>query len=158
MIRSQAPQEFETLLPVLVRPHAGMGFVHDNKRRAGACEALAPALGFDVVEAHHGCWIGVENRLRGRKAALQPRSRSGRHCDRIDIEFGLELAGPLLDEMRRTQDRKPICFAAIDQLAQNEASLDRLADADIIRDQQTHGGKPERHQQWNQLIGPRLKT
>ena len=43
--------------------------------------------------------------------------------------------------MRRAQDREAIRLAAIDQLAQDEAGLDRLADADVVGDQQPHDGQ-----------------
>ena len=70
----------------------------------------------------------------------------------------LQLARPLLDEMGRAQDRETIRLAAIDQLAQDQAGLDRLADADIVRDQQAHDGKAQRHQQRHELIGTRFEA
>ena len=33
-----------------VRPHAGVGLVHDDELRAGPQEVAAPAVGLDVVE------------------------------------------------------------------------------------------------------------
>ena len=60
--------------------------------------------------------------------------------------------------MRWAQHGEPIDLAAIDQLAHDQPSLDRLADADVVRNQQPHDGKPQRHQQWHQLVGTRLEA
>ena len=102
--------------------------------------------------------MGVEQRLRGGQAALQPGGRGRRDRDRIEVELGLELAGPLLDEMGRAQDREAVGLAAVDQLAQDEPGLDRLADADVVGDQQPHDRKAQRHQQRHELIGAGLEA
>ena len=60
--------------------------------------------------------------------------------------------------MRRAEDRETIRLAAIDQLAQDETTFDRLADTDIVGDEQSDDGKPQRHQQRHELIGPRLEA
>ena len=36
---------------------------------------------------------------------------------RVEVELGVQFAGPLLDEMRRAEDREAVGLAAIDQLA-----------------------------------------
>ena len=53
-------EQFEALLPALVRADAGVRFVDHDQSRAGAREAVAAPLGLDVVEADHGERIGIE--------------------------------------------------------------------------------------------------
>ena len=80
-------EQLEPLLPALVRADAGMRLVDDDQRRAGARKAVAAPLGLDVVEADHGVGMGVEQRLRGGQAALQPRRRGGGDSDCVEIEL-----------------------------------------------------------------------
>ena len=72
--------------------------------------------------------------------------------------FRFKFAGPLLDEMGRAQDREAIRLAAVDQLAQDQSGLDRLADADIVGDQQPHDRKAQRHEQRHKLVGTRFEA
>ena len=60
--------------------------------------------------------------------------------------------------MRRAEDGEAVGLAAVDQLAQDQAGLDGLADADIVGDQQPHDGEAQRHQQRHELIGARLEA
>ena len=106
-------------------------------------QTFATLIGLDVVEADDRVGIGVEQRLRGRQSAFQPRRRSGGDGDGVDIELGVQFAGPLLDQMRRTKHREAVGFAAIDQFAQDQPGLDGLADADIVGDQQPHDRQPQ---------------
>ena len=135
-VPSQPRQKLEALLPPLVRADAGMRFVDDNEIRAAPGEAFAALLGLDVVEADDREGIGIEQGLGERQASLQPACRAGRDRDGFDPEAGLQLSDPLFDEMRRAEHRKRIHFTPIHQLAQDQARLDRLADADVIRDEQ----------------------
>ena len=61
---------------------------------------------------------------------------------------------PLFDEMRRAEHRERIHLAPIHQLAQDQAGLDRLADADIVRDEQRGYRQAKGHQQGYELVGP----
>ncbi|GMV63352.1 MAG: hypothetical protein AMXMBFR74_25200 [Parvibaculum sp.] len=63
----------------------------------------------------------------------------------------------MFNEVRWAQYRERIHLASVHQLAQNETSFDRFADADIIRNQQAWRRHAKRHQQGDKLIGPRLK-
>jgi hypothetical protein len=56
------------------------------------------------------------------------------------------------------QNRDSIDLASVNQLPKNEPCLNRLADSDVVSDHQADGGKAERHQQWNQLIGSGLES
>ena len=59
--------------------------------------------------------------------------------------------------MRRADHGKARDLAAVEQLADDQAGLDGLADADVVGDEQADRFLPERHQQRNQLVGARLE-
>jgi hypothetical protein len=73
-----------------------------------------------------------------------------------DVEARLELAHPLLHEVRRAQHGERLDVAAVEQLAGDERGLDGLADADVVGDEQAHGIELERHQQRDELVGAGL--
>jgi hypothetical protein len=60
--------------------------------------------------------------------------------------------------VRRAEDGEALDLTAVDELAQDEAGLDRLADADIVRDQEPRGFLAERHHQRGELVGARLEV
>ncbi len=157
-VRGEPLQQLEALMPALMRPDAGMRLVDDDQRRASPREAFPPLVGLDVIEADHGEGMRLEQGLRRRQASLEAGRAGGGHLDRIDVELGAQLARPLLDEMRRAEHGEPVGLAAVDQLAQDEAGFYRLADTDIVGDQQAHDRKPQRHQERHELIGARLET
>ena len=59
--------------------------------------------------------------------------------------------------MRRAKHGERIDLAPIHQLAQDQAGLDRLADADVVGDEQPRHRQAKRHQQGDELVGPRLE-
>ncbi len=151
-------EQFEPLLSALMRADAGMRFVHHDQRRTCTPEALAALFRLDIVEADHCVGVSMEQRLRRWKSAFQPRCGGGSDRHRIEVELGVQLAGPLFNEVRWTEDREAIGLAAINQLAEDQAGFNGLADADVVGDQQPHHVEAERHQQWHQLIGAWLET
>src|SRR6185312_12448095 len=74
----------------------------------------------------------------------------------MQVEALLKFSDPLFDKVGRTQHCHPFDLAAIQELASDQAGLDGLADTHIVSDQQAHWIKAQSHQQWHQLIGPRL--
>jgi hypothetical protein len=60
--------------------------------------------------------------------------------------------------VRRTEHREALHLPAIEQLASYQTSLHRLADADVVGDQQAHWIELERHEEWDQLVRPRLDS
>src|SRR5262245_30153370 len=60
--------------------------------------------------------------------------------------------------MRRAEDRDPADLTAIEQLARDDAGFDRLADADVVRDQQADGVELERHHERDELVRPRFDS
>ena len=156
-VPSQFGQKLETLLLAPLRADARVRFVDDHEVRTAPGEAVATLVGLDVVEADDGEGIGVEQGLGERQAALQPGGGPGRDRGGLDAEAGLQLGDPLIDEMRRAQHGKGIDFAAIHELAQDEAALDCLPDADVVGDEDARRLKPKRHQQGNELVSARLE-
>ncbi len=63
---------------------------------------------------------------------------------------------PLLGQLRRAEDREARYFAAVEQFSGDERSFDRLADADVVGNQDADWVELQRHQQWHELVGPRL--
>jgi hypothetical protein len=70
----------------------------------------------------------------------------------MQMELRPQLELPLLGEVRRAEHGKALSVAAVQHLSGDQRSLDRLADADIVGDQQPHGLELECHQQRNELI------
>ena len=63
---------------------------------------------------------------------------------------------PLVDQMRRAEDRHPLDLAPVEQLAGDERRLDGLADADVVGDEQAHRVLLQRHHERHELVGARL--
>jgi hypothetical protein len=151
-------QQLEAPVP---RPSAGDGsmrLVHHHHLGAGAQEIVEPAIALDEVEADDGEGIGVEDAHGVRQVALKPRRARCRDGRRSQGKLGLQLGTPLIDQVRRAEDCEPLNLAAVDELAQDEAGLDRLADPDVVRDQQPRGFLAERHHQRGELVGARLEV
>ena len=74
----------------------------------------------------------------------------------VEVEARFELGDPLVDQVRRAQHGEALDLAAVEQLARDERRLDRLADADVVGDQQPHRIELQRHQQRHELVGARL--
>ena len=155
-ILSEAIEQLIPLLAAAFNAHAAMRLIDDDERRAGARKAFATAIGLDVVQRHNGVGVRVEDRFgRGQRALEAGSSRSG-HGDSIEVELLPELGRPLLDQVRWTEHAETVDFAAVKQFAEDEPGFDRLADANIVGDQQANDRKPQRHENRHQLVSPGL--
>jgi hypothetical protein len=127
------PKQLKSLLTPEVSPNAGMRFVDDHERRTRASEAVSSLFGLDVVQANDGECVRLKERLRLCQSPFKPSGRS--RCDRnsVKVELAVQLSCPLLNQMWRTQDGKPINLSTIDKLTQNKASLYCLSDTYVIR-------------------------
>jgi len=114
------------------------------------------AVALDVVETDDDDRVMLEKREARRQLALQSGDTGGGERDRQEMEMPVELGLPLLDQMRRTEHGEAGDLAAIMQLAHDQARFDRLADTDVVGDQQANRRLTERHQQRHELIRPRL--
>ena len=99
---------------------------------------------------------------RATRPGARPRSRrrDGRRQGRARHRGGtcsLISALPLLGEVRRAEDGEPLALAAVQELRGDEAGLDRLADADVVGDEEPDGVLPQRHEQRHELVGPRAR-
>jgi hypothetical protein len=63
---------------------------------------------------------------------------------------------PLLRKVRRAEHAEAPNLRPIEELAGDEASLDRLSDANVIGDEQTYGLQAQCHEQGHELVGARL--
>jgi hypothetical protein len=81
----------------------------------------------------------VDRDVRPQHSPLEPAHLRRLHQRRLDREFFAQRALPLIAEMRRAQHCEPSGKAPIEQLAGDHRRLDRLADTDIVGDQQAHG-------------------
>ena len=94
-----------------------MRLIDHHKAGARSREAVAPPVTLDVIQADDGEGVGVEKGLGDGEAAFQFGGGRGRDRNGVEVELGFEFPGPLIDEMRRTQDGKAIDLAPIDELA-----------------------------------------
>ena len=86
------------------------------------------------LAAHSGDVCAIEDRER------EPEAR-------------LHLVTPLLQHRRRTGDHDPIDPPAQQQLARDQAGLDRLAETDVVGDEEIDARQPERLSQRLELVG-----
>ena len=70
-----------------------------------------------------------------------------------ESKAALELVLPLEDDGRRTGDDDPTDLLAQEELAEDQARFDRLADADVVRDEEVDPWQKERFAQRLELIG-----
>ena len=156
VVSSQALQQLEAQLLAGTAGRAGVGLVDDDAPGRDGQEVFAVALALDVVQAHHHHGVVVEQAHAMRKLAFQPAGAGGGERHGGHVEALLQLALPLLDQVRGAEHGHALDFAAVHQFAHDERGFDGLADADVVANQQAHGGQAQRHQQRHQLVGPRL--
>ena len=152
----QAPEQLVPLMPAPAGRGAGVRFVDDHEVGARLEEVVAPLAGLDVVETDDGVRMHREDALARWNAPFQAPRAPGGDGRGADVEANVELGDPLVHEMRRTEDDGAIDVAAVEQLACDEQGLDRLADPDVVGDEQAHGVELERHEQRHELVGSRL--
>ena len=141
-------------------PHlrAGMCLVDNHELRGCLTEHGRMRIGLDVVQRNDGERIVLKD-CQGLiwDAALKRCRRRSRHRLGHDVEVPVEFRHPLVDERRRTQHASTLDLTTVKELAQNEPRFNRLADTDVIGDQETGHGLLQRHHQRHKLIGTRRK-
>ena len=156
---SEAAQEIVTLLAPAARAGGGraaVGLVHDHELRALAGEIVGAALRLDEVGGDHREAMAFEDGGAQGQIAFETLDGARQHQFRVDVELVRQLPLPLFRQMGRAQYREAPNLAAVEQFAGDEAGLDRLADAHVVRDEHAHRVEPERHHQRHELIGPGL--
>ena len=134
---------------------AGMGLVNHDEFRRGAQKVVTVRLGLDVVEADHDGVVIGEDRFISGDVTLQARNSATRERDSIEVEVALKLAGPLIDEVRRTEHGETGNLPAIKQFAHNKGGLNGLADTHVVGHQKPRDRHLERHEKRHELIGSR---
>ena len=150
------------LVPLVARPaplvprRAGVRLVHDHELRARPEELRAPPLALDEVQGDHGEGVALEQALPHRAGAFEAGGRAGEHELRVDVELARELALPLLRQRRRAEHRGPAHLPAVQELSEDQAGLNGLADAHVVRDEEAHRVQAQGHEKRHELVRPRL--
>jgi hypothetical protein len=131
---------------------ACVGFVHDHHFRAGPLELGAPALRFDEIRRDDDVRVTLKERFADAAMFFQAVDRRGQRQLGLNMELVAQFALPLRRELRRTEYGDPLDFAAIKQFARDQTGFNRLADADIIGDEDAHRVELEADQQRNELV------
>ena len=152
----QSPEQLVPLMPALAGRSARVRLVDDHEVGARLEEVVAPLRGLDVVETDDRVRVHREDADARWNAPFQASRAPGGDGRGADVEADVELGDPLVHEMRRAQDDGSIDIAPVEQLARDEQGLDRLADADVVGDEQAYGVELERHEQRHELVGSRL--
>jgi len=141
----------------LGRLRCAVRLVHEQQIRAILDEGPPVVLALDQVDTGHKIRIILENTdVRG-YVTLQARQGAGANDHRIDTELVLQLLLPLVAQIRRAQDAHATDIAPVEQFAHNQARLDRLANPDVIRDQQAHRLLLQGHHQRHELVQARAE-
>jgi hypothetical protein len=82
--------------------------------------------------------VGKDAHILARHVALEATYLRRLNKDANDPEFLAKLALPLIAQMRWCENGKSPCDSAVEELAGDHPCLDRLADANIVRNQQPH--------------------
>ena len=133
-----------------------MRLVDDDEVGAGAQEVEPARLGLDEVHGDDDVGVPLEERHAGAATPLEARDGAREDELGLDVELLAQLALPLLGEGGRAEDGEPVRLAPGDQLGGDEAGLDRLADADVVGDEEAHRVELERHEERDELVGARL--
>ena len=114
------------------------------------------ALALDVVEADHHDGVLIEQAHAVRQVTLDAAGAGRCEGHSLQVEAVLQLALPLLHQVRRAQHGQAGDFTPVDELAGDQPSLDGFADTHVVGNQKAHGGQAQGHEQRHQLVGPRL--
>ena len=124
----------------------GVGFVDDDQFGGGPHELVAPATGLDVVGGDHHEGIKVEKGLANGRVPLQPGDcgRKDQLC--LDVELLGQLFLPLLGQVGRAKHGQAPHFTPVQELAGDQAGLNRLANAHVVGNQKAHRIELECHE------------
>jgi len=140
----------------LVAEGAGVGFVYDHALRARPNEFVATPVGLDEVHGHDDVRVDVEQRLGASATPFEAAGRARQHQFNFNVELVIELRLPLFREVGRAQDGGLVDLPPVQEFPDQQACLDRLADADIVGDEQADRVELQPHQQRHELVRARL--
>jgi hypothetical protein len=136
-----------------------VGFVHDDEFWTVLEEIGPMMIALGVVDADDDVWVIAENAVIARgKVTLESAdgARPNDHC--LKAEMTPKLSLPLVAEVRRAEDADAVDFPTVEQFARNQQGLDGLSDTHVIGNQHSHRIEPERHEERDELVGPRAYT
>ena len=116
-------------------PRACVRFVDDHQLGALLDEDVAPDVRLDEVDADDLIGVIVVDARIALDLAVEPCLGVRANDDRLDVELRADLLLPLVAEVGQADDREALDLPALQKLADDEQSFDRLADADIIGDE-----------------------
>src|SRR5579863_9782640 len=99
----------------------------------------------------------IDSDVRPRQFTLKPAKIRRLYNCWAKSEFLGELLRPLIAQVRWTQDQHAPDKATVEHLARDHARFDRLANADIVCDQQAYGIELQGENKRQELVGPRWK-
>ena len=132
-----------------------MCLVDDYEVRTYSQEFISPPVRFYVVEGNYGVGIDLEDGFVRPEVAFKTRDRPGSHHFGFNAEFFRKFPLPLLAQMRRTDNGKPFDFPAVEKFPDDQPGFYGLADAYIVRDQETYGVQLESQEQGRELVRSR---
>jgi hypothetical protein len=133
-----------------------MGLIQNDEVRARADELIASPVGLDVVDGYDRERMHVKDRLVRAAFPLQAMDGAGQDKLRVDVELLGQFPLPLLGQVRRAQNTEGLTLTSIQKLAGDQCSLNGLADANVVGNQNPHRVKLERHQKRDKLVRARL--
>jgi len=130
-----------------------VGLIDDDQLRAALQELSAVLVGLDEVDAGDEEGIMLVDAFLGRQASFELPDGAGPDGDRVQVKLLAELLLPLVAEIGRAEDAQAADDAPLQQLAGDDESLDGLADADIVGDEQADRALAQGHEQRHELVG-----
>jgi hypothetical protein len=149
-------QQFKAKLFTEARGGAGVGFVDDDALGSDGEEMFSVSLALDVVEADYSERVLLKETGSGGKGAFDASCAGGSQSDCSDMKAGCEFRLPLVHEVWWAQYGALRDLPSVEELAKDESCFDGFADTDIVGDEQSHHGQPQRHEQWDDLVGARF--
>ena len=134
---------------------AGVGFIDDDEFGALLDEDVAADVGLDEIDADDLERVVIVNAGVALDLAVETGLGIGTDDDGLDVELGADFLLPLFAEVREADDGEAFYLPAFQKFPDDEERFDGLADADVIRDQESHGILPERHDQRDDLVSAR---
>ena len=159
LVRREPLEEFKASLPAAsyaAGECAGVGLVDDHQLRAGTEKVVAVADALDVVGGNDHERMSFEQRLTRPEASFETLDGRGEDELRLDVKLLLELPLPLLGEVGRAENGKPCDLAPLEELLGDQGRFHRLADTDVVGDQEPDRLETQSHQQRHKLVRTRL--
>ena len=141
LIGGEAFEKLETLMSAAISADAGMRLINDHKGRARPGKFVAATVSLDIVQADDSVRISFKQALSRGKTTLQAACPGRGHGHRVNVKLLCKLTGTdtaCLHDCFVVYQREAVDQTTVEHLADDQSRLDRLADPDIVGDQQPH--------------------